>query len=367
MASTELRHVCKRFDKGVIAVNDLSLHIDDGSLLVLVGPSGCGKSTTLRLVAGLEDVTSGTILIGDRDVTDLAPAERDIAMVFQNYALYPHMTVRQNLAFGLKMRRTSGQVIRQRVTDAATMLEIGELLDRRPGQLSGGQRQRVALGRAIVRQPAVFLFDEPLSNLDAKLRGQTRMELSGLHRRLGATMIFVTHDQTEAMTLGQVVAVMEGGVLQQVGSPLELYRRPANRFVAGFLGSPPMNLIEGAVSDGKFVAGPLSVPLASIGNSGVGPVAGEKMTMGFRPEHVLIGAGSVSLGSVRTNQVERLGSTTLFYFRLGHTNCAGQLAGDIQPPGEWTPGLDRDNIHWFDGQGQRIGGGVSSRNLVSGS
>src|SRR5213079_2487773 len=241
MAQVAMRSLNKKYDE-VHAVKDVNLDIGDKEFVVLVGPSGCGKTTTLRMVAGLESITSGDVLIGDKVVNDLAPMDRDIAMVFQNYALYPHMSVYDNMAFGLKMRKFEKPEIDQRVRDAADILGIGELLKRKPRQLSGGQRQRVALGRAIVRHPRVFLFDEPLSNLDAKLRVQMRVELKKLHLRLGTTAIYVTHDQVEAMTLGDRVVVMKDGVVQQVGEPLELYNTPANKFVAGFIGSPAMNL-----------------------------------------------------------------------------------------------------------------------------
>jgi ABC-type sugar transport system ATPase subunit len=244
MALVRFDDVQKTYPNGHVAARGLDLEIADGEFMVFVGPSGCGKSTALRMVAGLETPTQGRVFIGDRDVTRLPPQDRDIAMVFQSYALYPHKTVRENLAFGLRMRKTSSDRIDQQVAKAARALDLEEFLDRKPGQLSGGQRQRVALGRAIVREPAAFLFDEPLSNLDAKLRVQTRAELSRLHRRLGATMIYVTHDQEEAMTLGDRVAVMNSGVFQQVAPPMELYRSPANVFVAGFVGSPAMNFFD---------------------------------------------------------------------------------------------------------------------------
>src|SRR5919197_1322024 len=249
MATVTFEHVTKRYAPGdVVAVNDLNLEINDGEFLVLVGPSGCGKTTTLRMVAGPEEISSGDILIGEQVVNNLPPMDRDIAMVFQNYALYPHMSVFDNMAFGLKMRKFDKAEIVKRVKQAAEILGIGELLQRKPRQLSGGQRQRVALGRAIVRHPRVFLFDEPLSNLDAKLRVQMRVELKKLHNRLGTTAVYVTHDQVEAMTLGDRVVVMKDGRVQQVGEPLELYNRPANRFVAGFLGSPAMNFATVRVS-----------------------------------------------------------------------------------------------------------------------
>ena len=255
MARVLLKNLEKTFAGGVRAVTGVNLEIGDGELVVLVGPSGCGKSTTLRMIAGLEEASAGEIYIGDRLVNNVAPGERDIAMVFQNYALYPHMTVRQNLAFGLKMRRTPKAQIRQRVAETADILNIGDLLDRRPRQLSGGQRQRVAVGRAIVRHPQVFLFDEPLSNLDAQLRGEMRTEIASLHNRLGTTMIFVTHDQVEAMTLGQRIVIMHQGVVQQVDTPLNLYNRPANCFVAGFIGSPAMNLLPGRLQNARHPTG----------------------------------------------------------------------------------------------------------------
>ena len=242
MASVSLRNVRKVYPGGAVGVGGVDLEIRDGEFVVLVGPSGCGKSTTLRMVAGLEEITSGEISIGGRVVNDVLPKDRDIAMVFQNYALYPHMTVRENLAFGLKLRKVPKDEIERRIADAAAVLGIEPYLDRRPKALSGGQRQRVAVGRAIVRNPAVFLFDEPLSNLDAKMRTQMRVEIKRLHARLGATMIYVTHDQTEAMTMGDRIVVMEGGRIRQAGAPLEVYEHPANRFVAGFIGTPPMRL-----------------------------------------------------------------------------------------------------------------------------
>src|ERR687894_2286271 len=251
MASVRLEGVTKTYPNGHVAAKGLDLEIRDGEFMVLVGPSGCGKSTALRMIAGLETPTGGRIMIGDRDVTALQPQDRDIAMVFQTYALYPHMTVGENLAFGLRMRGTAKDAIEPRVKEAARALGLEAVLGRRPAQLSGGQRQRVALGRAIVREPKVFLFDEPLSNLDAKLRVETRAKLARLHRRLGATVVYVTHDQEEALTLGNRIAVMRDGFLQQVAPPMELYRRPANRFVAGFVGSPGMNFLPGTILPGS--------------------------------------------------------------------------------------------------------------------
>src|SRR5687768_1839641 len=288
MARISLEHVEKVYPNGFVAARDLSLEVSDGELLVLVGPSGSGKSTILRLMAGLESVTSGTIRIGERDVTDLPPQHRDIAMVFQNYALYPHMTVRENLAFGLTIRKQPRSVIDQRVIAVASSLGLDALLDRKPAQLSGGQRQRVALGRAIVREPLAFLFDEPLSNLDAQLRVETRVELSRLHRKLGATMVYVTHDQSEALTLGDRIAVLKEGVLQQIATPMQLYARPANRFVAAFIGSPAMNFFEGSLlpSDGgrdgsfTFSGSGLSIKVRC------DAAPPERVVLGVRPHHV---------------------------------------------------------------------------------
>jgi multiple sugar transport system ATP-binding protein len=275
-----LEGVTKVFSGGVVAVDDVELTIESGEFMVLVGPSGCGKSTLLRMIAGLEEVSEGTILIGERDVTDLAPRRRDIAMVFQNYALYPHMSVRKNLGYGLKVRKTSSAEVDRRVAEAARLLGLEELLDRRPAALSGGQRQRVAMGRAIVREPAAFLMDEPLSNLDAKLRVSMRAELSRLHDRLGVTTVYVTHDQIEAMTLGQRVAVMREGLIQQVDSPQVLYRHPANLFVAAFIGSPSMNLVEGNVENGVAEIAGWRIPL----DAGRRPAREGRAIVGIRPE-----------------------------------------------------------------------------------
>ena len=278
MAEIVLDEVTKVFSGGVTAVDDVSLRIDDGEFLVLVGPSGCGKSTLLRMIAGLEEATSGHIVVGGRDVTDLAPKDRDIAMVFQSYALYPHMSVRQNLGYGLKVRKTPKAEIAERVERVARMLRLDELLDRRPAALSGGQRQRVAMGRAVVREPKAFLMDEPLSNLDAKLRVSMRAQLSSLHARLGATTIYVTHDQVEAMTLGQRVAVLRDGRVQQVDTPQALYREPENLFVAAFIGSPAMNLVEATLTERTVEFGGYRIPLEAP------PPAQGRVVLGIRPE-----------------------------------------------------------------------------------
>jgi multiple sugar transport system ATP-binding protein len=317
MAEVALQNVNKNFDE-VYAVRNVNLSIRDKEFIVLVGPSGCGKTTTLRMVAGLESISSGRILIDDKVINDLSPMDRDIAMVFQNYALYPHMSVYDNMAFGLRMRRFDRADIGRRVQEAAEILGIQQLLQRKPRQLSGGQRQRVALGRAIVRHPQVFLFDEPLSNLDAKLRVQTRVELKKLHNRLGTTAIYVTHDQVEAMTLGDRVVVMKDGLVQQVGEPLELYNEPANRFVAGFIGSPAMNFMTVRVteSNGSWWAKNAGVDIklpAKIAER-VQRYAGQQVALGVRPEdiHVATAADPQDLGfEAVVEVVEKLGSETL--------------------------------------------------------
>jgi multiple sugar transport system ATP-binding protein len=283
MATIELRGLVKRFGRGPPAVDGVSLEIADGELVVLVGPSGCGKSTVLRMIAGLDEPTAGEVRIDGARVNERAPRERDLAMVFQSYALYPHLSVFENLAFPLRLRGTGDAELRRRVEDVAALLDLGELLERRPGQLSGGQRQRVAMGRAIVRDARAFLFDEPLSNLDARLRGQMRTEIARLQRRLRTTTVYVTHDQVEAMTLGDRVAVLRRGVLQQVAPPRELYERPANLFVAGFVGSPPMNLVPAAVEEGALVLPFCRVPLA---DAVLRALPGRTLLAGIRPEHV---------------------------------------------------------------------------------
>src|SRR5437588_6227830 len=281
MAEIVLEHVTKVFGGDVVAVDDVSLEIESGEFLVLVGPSGCGKSTLLRMLAGLEEVTGGAISIDGRDVTELPPRSRDIAMVFQNYALYPHMTVRENLGYGLKVRKTAKSEISTRVERVAQLLGLDDLLDRRPAALSGGQRQRVAMGRAIVREPKAFLMDEPLSNLDAKLRVNMRSQLSALHARLGTTTVYVTHDQVEAMTLGQRVAVMRDGRIQQVDTPQVLYRKPANLFVAAFIGSPAMNLVDARIAGDRVEFADFRIPLSPANR----PEAGvQRVVLGIRPE-----------------------------------------------------------------------------------
>jgi sn-glycerol 3-phosphate transport system ATP-binding protein len=305
MAHVILDHVTKRFDSEAVALHDLSLRIEDGEFLILVGPSGCGKTTALRLVAGLEKPTSGTITIGDRVVNDVSPRDRDIAMVFQNYALYPHMTVYKNLAFGLKERKTPKPEIDRRVRESASMLGLDELLKRRPAQLSGGQRQRVAMGRALVREPLAFLLDEPLSNLDAKLRVQMRAELKRIHKRLGITTIYVTHDQVEAMTLGDRIVVMSAGDVQQIGKPHDVYRHPANLFVAGFIGSPPMNLLRGRAQGGRIVAGDLSFERAGVPDG--------ELAVGIRPEALSLSAEGLPSFDFEVDVVEPLGGEVVVH------------------------------------------------------
>jgi multiple sugar transport system ATP-binding protein len=325
MAEVRFDDVCKVYDGGVKAVNNVNLTVEDGSLLVLVGPSGCGKSTTLRMVAGLEEITTGSIYIGERKVNDVLPKDRDIAMVFQNYALYPHMTVYNNMAFGLKLRKYPADEIDQRVRRAADLLEITPLLQRRPKELSGGQAQRVAVGRAIVRQPQVFLFDEPLSNLDAKLRVQMRVEIARLHERLGATMIYVTHDQVEAMTLGTKVAVMKDGFVQQVATPLELYNHPVNRFVAGFIGSPPMNFMAGRLEGSggalRFVSDSMKLSLPPETAAMVKGHVSREVYLGIRPEDIydtayFPGQAPAETHTLAVEVVEPLGAETLVYLAV---------------------------------------------------
>ncbi|MFM1903419.1 MAG: sn-glycerol-3-phosphate import ATP-binding protein UgpC [Planctomycetota bacterium] len=357
MAGVSLHTLHKRYDSGFHAVRGISLEIADGEFLVLVGPSGCGKSTTLRMIAGLEAVSEGEIRIGGRLVNDVAPGDRDIAMVFQNYALYPHLTVRDNMAFGLRMRGTPKPDIDRRVTAAAESLAIEGLLSRRPRELSGGQRQRVALGRAIVREPAVFLFDEPLSNLDAKLRVQMRAELARLHRRLGTTVIYVTHDQVEAMTLGDRIVLMNQGVIQQADSPLEIYRRPANRFVASFIGSPTMNFFPGRIEGDCFQldGGELRLPLgAEATRFPTGPAV-----LGIRPEDFLLAAGGEVLATVPIDVVEHTGHETFAHFLLGGADQVVRLPGDVAVrPGDRLPLAVRPGgLHLFadDDAGRRLG------------
>ena len=359
MASVQLEAVQKIYDSGArahIAVHNIDLEIDDGELVVLVGPSGCGKTTTLRMIAGLESVTRGTLRIGGRVVNDVPPKDRDIAMVFQNYALYPHMTVRENMGFALTLRHVGRAEVDARVRDAATILGIEELLDRRPRQLSGGQRQRVALGRAIVRHPQVFLFDEPLSNLDAKLRVQMRREIARLHRQLEATMVYVTHDQVEAMTLGNRIVVMNAGRVQQVGAPLELYERPDNSFVATFIGSPPMNLVPARLTqDGglRVVAndGAFAVRAPDAWGALLDGRVERRILFGVRPEHLRVEPAGSSTGiSARLDLVEPMGAELYLSLRAGQHDLMARVPPQPLPPlgTEVVLSLDEGHLHCFD-------------------
>ena len=354
MAAIRLRGLRKEYPGGQVAVANLDLEIADGELFVLVGPSGCGKSTVLRLLAGLEPPASGSICLDEQDVTRLPPQERDVAMVFQDYALYPHKTVRENLAFGLRMRKVERTQIEARVAEVAEMLDIAPLLGRKPRQLSGGQRQRVALGRAIARQARAYLLDEPLSNLDAKLRVHTRTELGRLQQRLGATMVYVTHDQEEAMTLGNRVAVMREGRLEQVGPPLEVYQRPASRFVASFVGSPEMNFLPGQVGpDGVVACGPLSLRFV-----GLPPQTrpGDRVVLGVRPQDILLGEGGEVDVRARVEVVEPLGPSLLC-----HLDLDGQSLRILVPTehavvegADLSLRLRRDRLHLFHPEGPRL-------------
>ncbi|HVT18255.1 MAG TPA: sn-glycerol-3-phosphate ABC transporter ATP-binding protein UgpC [Thermoanaerobaculia bacterium] len=360
MAQVKLREVTKSYGAATV-IEELSLDIPDREFMVLVGPSGCGKSTALRMIAGLEDVTGGTIEIAGRVVNDVPPKDRDIAMVFQSYALYPHMTVRENLEFGLKIRRTPPAETARRVGQAAEILGIAELLERKPRQLSGGQRQRVAVGRAIVRQPAVFLFDEPLSNLDAKLRVQMRAEISRLQKTLATTTVYVTHDQVEAMTMGHRMAVMHRGKLQQVGTPLEVYERPANLFVAGFIGTPPMNLLPAVVASGgtSVTASGFDLPLPPPLAAAARGRDGRRVVLGIRPENVR-GARRDGAGDSRPAAVAALSATVEFVEPLGHEVIVHARVGDSLIVAKADPhaspeigadfalALELDAIHLFD-------------------
>ncbi len=372
MAKVSVQHVYKIYpgDKGadITAVEDVNLEVADREFVVLVGPSGCGKSTTLRMIAGLEEISRGEIFIGDKRVNDVPPKDRDIAMVFQNYALYPHMSVFDNMAFGLKLRRYPKPEIKKRVMDAAGILGIENLLERRPKALSGGQRQRVAVGRAIVRQPKVFLFDEPLSNLDAKMRVQMRTEITKLHQRLQATMIYVTHDQIEAMTMGDRIVVMNQGKVQQNDTPLKLYREPDNLFVAGFLGSPPMNFVQGTLKAerGALVFkeiedGTIQARFPENSRPGAAAFAGKNVVLGIRPESIEVaqfdkGAPADASFPAIVDIVEPMGAETNLYLQTGaHTVvCRSQRAFDHREAGHRLPfELDLAQTHLFDPETNR--------------
>jgi multiple sugar transport system ATP-binding protein len=351
MADVTFEEVDKVYDNGFHAVIDLSLEIYDGEFLVLVGPSGCGKTTALRMIAGLEDISDGKLSIGGRVVNDLNPKERDIAMVFQNYALYPHLSVAENIAFGLRLRKASKGVINERVAWAARMLDLTDYLDRRPKQLSGGQRQRVAMGRAIVRQPQVFLMDEPLSNLDAKLRVQTRAEIARLHQRLKTTVVYVTHDQVEAMTMGSRIAVMSEGLLMQVGTPQQLYDHPANKFVAGFIGSPSMNFVDVEVADGQLRGpGDWTIPVPPRGRDKLS--SGQRVVAGFRPEHLEIGEAGADRGSFRSRAdvVEYLGNEELLHVSAADQDIVAIVDSDnrVRPGDIVDLFVPLDKLHLFD-------------------
>ena len=359
MASLSLKHINKTYPNGFEAVKDFNLEIEDKEFIIFVGPSGCGKSTTLRMIAGLEDITSGELKIGDRVVNDVEPKDRDIAMVFQNYALYPHMTVYDNMAFGLKLRKVPKDQIDKMVREAAKILDLEPLLDRKPKALSGGQRQRVAMGRAIVRNPKVFLMDEPLSNLDAKLRGQMRIEISKLHQRLGTTIIYVTHDQTEAMTLGTRIVVMNAGIVQQVDTPQTLYDHPCNQFVAGFIGSPQMNFVDATckvVGDKVYlVAGPSEIELPPAKALKDGGYVGKTVVLGIRPEDIhdsqmfIEASPSAPMTSV-VKVYELLGAEVFLYFDVNGT----QVTARVDPRTTAKTGdpirfaFDMEKAHFFD-------------------
>ena len=371
MASLSLRGIYKKYPGNVLAVSDFNLEIKDKEFVILVGPSGCGKSTTLRMIAGLEEISEGELYIGDKLVNDVAPKDRDIAMVFQNYALYPHMTVFDNMAFGLKLRKTPKDEIKRRVEEAARVLDIAHLLDRKPKALSGGQRQRVALGRAIVREPKVFLLDEPLSNLDAKLRAQMRTELSKLHQRLGTTFIYVTHDQTEAMTMATRIVVMKDGLIQQVDSPQNLYNKPANVFVAGFIGSPQMNFLESKILEDKGtyyvefgsedtktrpgVKYKIKLPEGKNYRDCLKPYIDKEVIMGIRPEHVhdedmYLETMADGIIEATVEVTELMGAETYLYM-----NCEGQsINARVDPSSTSRSGdtikiaIDPTKIHIFD-------------------
>jgi multiple sugar transport system ATP-binding protein len=353
MARVQLEKVRKVYDNGFVAVEGADVDIDDGEFVVLVGPSGCGKSTTLRMIAGLESITEGALRIGDKVVNDLPPKDRDIAMVFQNYALYPHMNVFDNMAFGLKLRKYPKQEIMSRVGEAAEILGITPILDRKPKQLSGGQRQRVAVGRAIVRKPQVFLFDEPLSNLDAKLRVQMRTEISKLHRKLDATMVYVTHDQVEAMTMGDRIVVMRDGIVQQIAAPLELYNRPRNKFVAGFIGSPSMNFADGSIAHdggGLTFRADSGFSVRLNGHTPPGLTDGRRVSLGVRPENITLSEPGDNTVGMLLDVVEPMGNEIVIYASRQSENLVARLAPTFVPEPGVTVHLlfDTSTLHFFD-------------------
>ncbi len=366
MASLSLKHIYKKYPGGVTAVSDFCLEIKDKEFLILVGPSGCGKTTTLRMIAGLEEITEGELFIGDRLVNDVAPKDRDIAMVFQNYALYPHMTVFDNMAFGLKLRKTPKEEIKRRVEEAARILDITHLLDRRPKALSGGQKQRVALGRAIVRKPMVFLLDEPLSNLDAKLRATMRTELTKIHQRVGTTFVYVTHDQTEAMTMATRIVVMKDGLIQQVDTPQNLYDNPVNIFVAGFIGTPQMNFIDGTLEKKgedvylKFGENSVKLPDDKASQPIVKDYIGKEVIAGIRPENIHDDEDSMrrfadAIVETKVEVSELMGSEIHLYLVTGEQNFVARVSSrSTARPGDTVKiALDTSRLHLFDKDTER--------------
>lgn len=352
MANVVLKNIKKAYDKKNVVIDGINLEIKDKEFLVLVGASGCGKSTILRMIAGLEDITGGEIYIGDKKVNKVAPKDRDIAFVFQSYALYPHMTVYENIAFGLKMRKMNEELIHTKVIEAAESLNLIELLERKPKQLSGGQRQRVALGRAIVREPKVFLMDEPLSNLDAKLRVQMRSEIKKLHEKLQTTFIYVTHDQTEAMTMGDRIVVLDKGVIQQVDTPDNIYSNPANTFVAGFVGSPQMNFLEGTILNDTLVIADIPIKLNEEQKTAIANK--RKITIGIRPENMTSTEGEIKLVA-KVDMSEMLGSERIVYFYIGKTRCSVKLPPNFNVDEDIVLKINSQNLYLFDSEtGNRI-------------
>lgn len=361
MAHVQLEQVSKVYDNDFVAVKSVDVEIQDKEFIVLVGPSGCGKSTLLRMIAGLEDISSGTLRIDGKIVNDVPPKDRDIAMVFQNYALYPHMSVYDNMAFGLKLRRFSKAEIEKRVKEAADILDLAHLLDRKPKALSGGQRQRVAVGRAIVRKPKVFLFDEPLSNLDAKLRVQMRTEISKLHSRLESTMIYVTHDQVEAMTMGDRIVVLKDGLIQQVDSPLNLYENPVNKFVAGFIGSPSMNFIDGKINKTgqlAFSTESIKLPLSEASIQKLNGFENQTVTLGIRPEHITYAPDLNSSSTITTTieVIEPMGNETVLYVKSGKDELTARILpqSGLHVGTECKLHIDMEKMHFFDNEGNII-------------
>jgi multiple sugar transport system ATP-binding protein len=357
MGEIRLENVYKIYEGNVTAVTDFNLHIQDKEFIVFVGPSGCGKSTTLRMIAGLEDISKGDLYIGERRVNDVAPKDRDIAMVFQNYALYPHMNVYNNMAFGLQLRKVNKEEIDRRVKEAAKILGLESMLDRKPKAMSGGQRQRVALGRAIVRDPQVFLMDEPLSNLDAKLRVQMRSEITKLHQRLQTTTIYVTHDQTEAMTMASRIVILKDGVIQQVGTPKEVYDRPENMFVGGFIGSPAMNFFKGSIVDGLFTMGnvKIRIPDGKLILLKEKNYLNKEVVLGIRPEDIhdellFLDASPGSKVNVVIDVAELLGAESYLYSKIGDQSFVARVdaRSDIKPEQKITLALDMNKAHFFD-------------------